>query len=364
MKFLSRSHKVSATWCQRVATMLMVVCCSPSLEALASDTSNLLPDERNTIEVFQRVGPSVVFINTQALSRNLFTFDVNLVPQGSGSGFVWTSEGHIVTNNHVIENARKIEVTLGDKTILPAKVVGTDPSVDLAVLKVQFPKGKMPAAVEVGDSSALIVGQKVLAIGNPFGLDRTLTTGVLSALGREIDAPNKRKIRDVLQTDASINPGNSGGPLLDSAGRVIGINTMIYSPSGASAGIGFAVPVNTLRRVVPQLIKYGAVKRASLGIASVNDHVARRNGIEGVIVGEVFSGQAAARAGIRPLKVSGDGDVLLGDVIVGLDSVRIQGTDDLLNALEERIPGSKVTVHLLREKARVSVVVTLQGVRD
>jgi S1-C subfamily serine protease len=337
-----------------------------SLVALCNSSpafDRLLPDEKNTIEIFQRVGPAVVFINTSTLSRNPFTFDVNLVPQGSGSGFVWNADGYIVTNNHVVENARRIEVTFGDKTKYVAKVIGSDPSVDIAVLKIEMKRGRVNSFVTLGDSSDLLVGQKVVAIGNPFGLDRTLTTGVLSALGREIDAPNKRKIKDVLQTDASINPGNSGGPLLDSSGNVIGINTMIFSPSGASAGIGFAVPINTLKRVVPQLIRHGYVKRASLGIGTINDYVARRNNIEGVIVGEVMAGQAAAKAGVRALSLNENGEVILGDVIVGIDDAVIKTTEDLMNVLEEKSPGTQVKLHLKREKLKLTVTMTLESTK-
>jgi S1-C subfamily serine protease len=323
-------------------------------------SSELLPEERNTIEVFGKSSPSVVFINTASLSRNPFTFDVSLVPQGSGSGFVWDERGYIVTNNHVIEKARKIEVTLGDKTTLPARVVGTEPSVDIAVLKVEVPSGRRLVSLPMADSSRIVVGQKVLAIGNPFGLDRTLTTGVVSALGREIDAPNRRKIRDVIQTDASINPGNSGGPLLDSQGRLIGVNTMIYSPSGASAGIGFSVPINTVKRVVPDLIRFGKLTRPSLGISTVNDHIARRNGIEGVIVGEVADGGAGERAGLRAVRITRGGDVLLGDVIVALGDYSVKTVDDLMNALEQHKPGERVTVKVLRDGKEKELALVLE----
>ena len=326
-------------------------------------TSELLPEERNTIEVFQRAAPAVVYINTQALQRNPFTFDVSLVPQGSGSGFVWDDSGIIVTNNHVIENARQIEIVLGDKTVLRARVIGADPSVDIAVLKIEPPPGRRLTPMVLADSSKLIVGQKVLAIGNPFGLDRTLTTGVVSALGREIDAPNKRKIRDVIQTDAPINPGNSGGPLLDSAGKVIGVNTSSYSPSGASAGIGFAVPVNTVKRVVPEIVKFGKVSRPSLGLGTVNDHIARRNGIKGVIIGEVFEGRAAVRAGLKPVRITKRGEVLLGDVIVALADFKVETTDDLLNALEQHKPGERVVLKVLREGKETQVPLTLEAAK-
>lgn len=337
----------------------------PSDAAATSQAAlaELLPDERNTIEVFQKASPAVVFINTQTLSRNPFTFDVSLVPQGSGSGFIWDESGIIVTNNHVVENARQIEVILGDKTKLRARVIGAEPSVDVAVLKVDAPGGRRFPALTLADSSKLIVGQKVLAIGNPFGLDRTLTTGVVSALGREIESPNKRRIRDVIQTDAPINPGNSGGPLLDSRGRLIGINTMIYSPSGASAGIGFAVPINTVKRVVPDIMRYGKVTRPSLGIGTVNDYIARRNSIEGVIVGEVYEGGAAARAGLKPVRITRSSEVILGDVIVGVDGTRVANVDDLLNALEQRKAGERVTVKILRDGKNINVPLTLEAGR-
>jgi S1-C subfamily serine protease len=354
----SAHHKLSAV-CFVIASSF-IGASSVTFAQEPQATSELLPDERNTIDIFQRASPAVVFINTQALQRNPFTFDVSLVPQGSGSGFVWDVSGIVVTNNHVIENARQIEIVLGDKTVLPARVIGTDPSVDIAVLKVELPKGRKLTSMVFADSSKLIVGQKVLAIGNPFGLDRTLTTGVVSALGREIDAPNKRKIRDVIQTDAPINPGNSGGPLLDSSGKVIGVNTSIYSPSGASAGIGFAVPINTVKRVVPEIVKFGKVARPSLGLGTVNDYIAQRNGIKGVIVGEVFSGRAAAKAGFKPVRVTKRGEVLLGDVIVGLGEEKVETSDDLLNALEQHKPGDRVTVKVLREGKEVKLPITLE----
>jgi S1-C subfamily serine protease len=325
---------------------------------------NLIPDEKNTIEIFSRVSPAVVFINTSSIQRSFFTLDVSEVPEGSGSGFLWDANGFIVTNHHVIQGAKRILVTLGDKTVLQAKVIGADPSVDVAVIKIE---AKKTPFVTLGDSSKLIVGQKVLAIGNPFGLDRTLTTGVVSALGREIDSPNRRKIRDVVQTDAPINPGNSGGPLLNSSGQVIGMNTSIYSPSGASAGIGFAVPINTLKRVVPQLMRYGKVIRPSFGITMVNDHVAQKNGIEGVVVGEVFSGGPAAKAGMRELKVTASGEVYLGDVVTGIEKtsspgeiIRVRNTDDLFNALESCQPGEKIKVRVKRDGTEKMFVLRLE----
>ncbi|MCE3254099.1 MAG: hypothetical protein K0Q67_3119, partial [Cellvibrio sp.] len=223
---------------------------SASVQAFSTD------DERNSVEVFEAARPSVVFVTNQQLARDPYSFDLVTVPRGSGTGFVWNDKGYIVTNYHVVEGARQITITLQDQSNWPAEVVGLAPERDIAVLKIDAKKAKLNA-LPLGDSGDLRVGRKVLAIGNPFGLDATLTTGVVSALGREIISPNQRKITNVIQTDAAINPGNSGGPLLNSEGKLIGVNTMIYSPSGASAGIGFAIPVNTVKEVVPELIEHG-----------------------------------------------------------------------------------------------------------
>ena len=211
-----------------------------AITSLATSGQNFrTDDERNNIDVFKAASPSVVTVTNQTLVRDRYSLDLQTVPQGAGTGFIWNDQGIVVTNFHVIENARQIRITLADQSSWPAQVIGLAPEKDLAVLKIAAPKAQL-IPLPLGDSSALEVGRKVLAIGNPFGLDATLTTGVVSALGREIDAPNQRKIRGVIQTDAAINPGNSGGPLLNSQGQLIGVNTMIYSPSGASAGIGFA----------------------------------------------------------------------------------------------------------------------------
>ena len=208
--------------------------------------------------------------------------DVTEIPQGTGSGFVWDQDGHIVTNFHVVQEGDRANVTLNDGSTYPATIVGTTPDKDIAVLKIDAPPQKL-LPLPIGQSSNLKVGQKVLAIGNPFGLDQTLTTGVISGLGREIKSVSGRPIHDVIQTDASINPGNSGGPLLDSSGRLIGINTAIYSPSGANAGIGFAVPVDTVNQIVPQLMKFGKITRPGLGISILADQIAQQNRIDGVV---------------------------------------------------------------------------------
>src|SRR5213078_1590310 len=240
-------------------------------------------DEQATIDVFSKFARSVVHITSLETHRNRMKLDVAEIPQGTGSGFVWDQEGHIVTNFHVVQMGDRASVTLNDNTTYPATIVGTAPDKDIAVLHIDAPPSKL-LPLPLGQSATLKVGQKVLAIGNPFGLDQTLTTGVVSGLGREIKSVTQRSIFDVIQTDASINPGNSGGPLLDSSGRLIGINTAIYSPSGANAGIGFAVPVDTVNAIVPQLLKYGKVTRPGLGIERVPDQTVMQSGIDGVVI--------------------------------------------------------------------------------
>jgi S1-C subfamily serine protease len=318
-------------------------------------------EESRTIEVFEKAARSVVYIVNTALQRDFFSLNVFEVPQGSGSGFVWNQEGHIVTNFHVIYGADALTVVLADQTEHQARVVGVDPDHDLAVLQIRAPKEKL-SPVLVGSSHDLKVGQKVLAIGNPFGLDHTLTTGVVSALGRSIQSMTNRTIENVIQTDAAINPGNSGGPLLDSAGRLIGINTMIVSPSGAFAGIGFAVPVDTVNRIVPQLIQHGKVIRPGIGVSLLPDSVAQRWGVEGVIIARVAPGGPAERAGLRGTKETRIGRIQLGDVIVALDGERVRVVDDLLRLLDRRKIGEQVRVEVVRDGHGRQVVVTLQAV--
>jgi S1-C subfamily serine protease len=328
--------------------------------AVAEDTA-LLPDERNTISVFQEVAPSVVFITSKVVRQGFFFTDTYEVPAGSGSGFVWDNQGHIVTNYHVVEEASALTVTLSDHSSYEAEKVGEEPSKDVAVLRIKAPGGKLKP-VRIGSSASLQVGQKVVAIGNPFGLDQTLTTGVVSALGREIKASNGRTIQDVIQTDAAINPGNSGGPLLDSRGQLIGINTAIISPSGSSAGIGFAVPVNTVNRIVPELIKYGRISRPGLGIQVVSDAIARRAGITGVIIGDVQRGSAAAKSGLRGLQRNRFGEAYVGDVIIGVNDKPVRNFGELGDALEQYKVGDMVTVKILRDGEQRSVRVQLQQI--
>ncbi len=322
---------------------------------------DLASDEKSTIELFERCSPSVVFITSLA-RRPVNFFEMTEVPQGAGSGFVWDRKGHVVTNFHVILNAESLVVTLADQSDWKAAVVGVEPDKDLAVLRIAAPEAKLPPIL-VGTSRDLKVGQKVFAIGNPFGLDETLTTGVVSALGRTIEALNGRKIQNVVQTDAAINPGNSGGPLLDSAGRLIGVNTQIASPSGASAGIGFAVPVDTVNEVVPQLIAHGRVIRPRLGISPASESVARQLGVAGVVVFGVGEGSGAAKAGLRGMGRAADGSLVLGDIIVGIAGKKVESYDDLVSALEKQKIGDTVPVRILRNGREITVDVTLSPSR-
>ena len=319
---------------------------------------DLAEDEKATIELFRRASPSVVYITTLA-RQSVGLFDVEEVPRGTGSGFVWDRSGDVVTNFHVIQGASAARVTLHDQSEWPARLVGAAPDQDLAVLRIQAPSGKL-SPILVGESRNLQVGQKVFAIGNPFGLDFTLTTGVVSALGRSIRSLTGRRIDDVIQTDAAINPGNSGGPLLDSAGRLIGVNTQIASPSGASVGIGFAVPVDTVSRVVPQLLAHGKMVRPLLGIAVASDLVLRRAGVKGVLVISVAPGSAAAQAGLRGTSRADDGSLVLGDIIQELGGKGVESVDDLYAALDRRRPGEKVKVRLLRDGKARELEVTLR----
>ncbi len=319
-------------------------------------------EERATIALFRQASPSVVYITTLARQRDFFSLNMAEIPQGSGSGFIWDQEGHVITNFHVIQGASGAKVTLADHSVWDAQLVGVAPDHDLAVLYVKVPKNQL-RPLAIGTSADLEVGQSVFAIGNPFGLDQTLTTGIISALGREINATTGRTIAGVIQTDAAINPGNSGGPLLDSAGRLIGVNTAIFSPSGSNSGIGFAVPVDTVNRIVPQLIRQGEITRAGLGVRIGDDNVSRRLNLPGVLIIEVDKGSAAEAAGLRSTQVDAKGRVKLGDVIVAIDGERIETSNELFNAMEKRAVGETVKVTVLRGESRVSMAVTLQAVR-
>jgi S1-C subfamily serine protease len=326
---------------------------------VVSPRGDLSSSESAQIELFRKAAPSVVFVTSIAVERRGFRLDPVRVPSGTGTGWVWDEAGHVVTNVHVIQGAHEVEVTLADGTTWPAEVVGLHPDKDLAVLRVSTSRPLQRLAQ--GTSADLQVGQSVYAIGNPFGLDHTLTAGIVSALGREIQTGNGRIIDDVIQTDAAINPGNSGGPLLDSAGRVIGVNTAILSESGAFAGVGFAVPIDTVRRVVPELIEHGRIVRPTLGVQLAPPHVAERAGIQrGLLVMAVVPGSGAERAGVTGTAREGR-RVVLGDVIVGLEGEAVTRIDDLLNALERRRPGEAVRLDLERAGERRTVEVVLAG---
>jgi len=318
-------------------------------------------DEQNNIEVYRTLSSGVVFIHSTSYARDFLGF---VEPQeGSGSGSIIDEQGDILTNYHVIEGAQKLSVSLGGQKDYAARVVGGDPDTDLAVIRLlERPTGPL-TVVPLGDSDKLAVGQKVLAIGNPFGLDRTLTTGVISGLQRPIRARNNRLIEGAIQTDASINPGNSGGPLLDSHGRMIGINSQILSPSGASSGVGFAVPINIAKRVVPQLLQGGQVRRPKLGI-STRDVEAIRNQIDlpvsdGVLILQVARGSGAANAGLRGLQQTENGDVELGDIILGINGEKVANQDGLFRITEKHQVGETVQVLILRDGRRMTVPVRL-----
>jgi len=316
----------------------------------------LLETEERAIAIFRRASQSVVFITNLALVREgWFRMDAQQVPQGSGSGFVWDREGHIVTNFHVVQNASRLVVRLGDGTELEGKVIGFAPERDLAVVRVGDSDEPL-VPLDAGASGTLLVGQNVYAIGNPFGLDHTLTTGVVSALGREIGANYGVRLRDMIQVDAAINPGNSGGPLLDSKGRLVGINTAILSPSGASAGIGFAVPIDTVKRYVPQLIEHGRIVRPIMGISLYREPI---RGVRGVVVQQVEEDGPAHQAGLRGFAYDRNGRLVLGDVIVRIDDRDIQSTTDFYDALERYQPGEEVRVTYLRGNRRQTTRVHL-----
>jgi S1-C subfamily serine protease len=321
------------------------------------------PEERHTIALFKQASPSVAYITTQIEQIDFWTRSVEQIPAGTGSGFVWDDRGHVVTNYHVVQGNRvSAKVTLG-RNEYPAEVIGYARDQDLAVLQIQAPREKL-VPLKVGTSERLQVGQKVYAIGNPFGLDYSLTNGIVSALGRTIQGVGGATIFDVIQTDAAINPGNSGGPLLDSAGRLIGVNTAIYSPSGASAGIGFAVPVDTVNRIVPELITHGKVVRPVLGITmlddSLNAQITQSLGTEGALIREVFRGTGAAAAGLVGVRRRAGG-VAAGDVIQEIDGKSVKSASDLLGRLGSYKPGDVVTLTVWRDDKARKVQVKLQA---
>ena len=321
---------------------------------------DLAADELNTIDVFKNNSPSVVYVTSIALRRGLFSLNAVEIPQGTGSGFVWDTSGRIVTNYHVISDANRVQVTMADHSTWKAALVGAAPDKDLAVLQITAPQNQLHP-IAVGESKNLLVGQKVFAIGNPFGLDQTITSGIISALGREINAITGRTISGMIQTDAAINPGNSGGPLLDSAGRLIGVNTAIYSPSGAYAGIGFAVPVEEVNRVVPQLIRHGRLIRPGLGATLADDHLTERLGLRGVLVLNVEENGPAANAGIRPT-LQNMGNIILGDVIQAVNARSINNYNELRDELDKHQVGEEISITVLRDGGQAEVRVRLSAI--
>ncbi len=325
----------------------------------ASPRLDLLPQERHTISLFEKAAPSVVFINTSSLREDFFSRNVYEIPRGSGSGFIWDTKGHIVTNFHVVRGASIVKVTLEDGSIWDASLIGSAPEKDLAVLKIGASR-QILSPVPLGESHDLQVGQSVYAIGNPFGLDQTLTTGIISAMGREIKGLDGSPIRDVIQTDAAINPGNSGGPLLDSSGRLIGVNTAIYSPSGGSAGIGFSIPVDVAKWVVPDLIAYGKLTRPSLGATYLAAYYASRYGIEGALIMNLEKGGAAEKAGLQATKRSRNDRVVIGDIIKRINDDNIRSEKDLQLALEKYKIGDVIEVVVERDGKEVRVTLELE----
>jgi S1-C subfamily serine protease len=324
---------------------------------------NLAQDEQSTIDLFKEVSPSVVYITTMTQLQDRWTLDIREIPQGTGSGFIWDDAGHIVTNFHVVRGASAATVTLNDHENFAAELVGVAPDYDLAVVRIHAPKEKLRPIPRIGSSGDLKVGQKVFAIGDPFGLDQTLTTGIVSALGRTIQSESGRPIEDVIQTDAAINPGNSGGPLLDSSGRLIGVNTAIYSPSGASAGIGFAIPVDTVNRVVPQIIGRGKVSSPQIGVViddRLGQMLTQQMGVQGVLVLGVRPGSPAETAGLKGTQRKSEG-YLPGDVITAVDGKKVTNQAEFGTAMRKLKPGDTVTLSILRNGQKMDVKVPIPG---
>ncbi|XP_075506914.1 protease Do-like 1, chloroplastic [Primulina tabacum] len=376
-KFTPKLELVSRESLKKVVDSFFVLCASAALSVsvlvmdvdsvsalVVSTPRKLQSDELATVRLFQENTPSVVYITNLASRQDSFTLDILEVPQGSGSGFVWDSQGHVVTNYHVIRGASDLKVTLADQSVYDAKVIGFDPDKDVAVLHIDAPKDKL-RPMPIGVSADLLVGQKVYAIGNPFGLDHTLTTGVISGLQREISsAATGRPIQNVIQTDAAINPGNSGGPLLDSSGNLIGINTAIYSPSGASSGVGFSIPIDTVGGIVDQLVKFGKVTRPILGVKFAPDQSVEQLGVSGVLVLDAPSNGPAGKAGLRSTKRDSYGRLILGDIITSINGKKVSNGSDLYRIMDQCKVGDKVTIEVLRGDHLEKVPVILEPKPD
>lgn len=339
-----------------------LICCVALMGDAAYSTTaeELLPNEKNTIEIFQKFSPKVVYVHRLTTVVN-HSYEPMQVPAGAGSGIIWDAEGHIVTNFHVINGADNLAISMGKLTV-PAKVIGAEPRKDLAVLQIKSPKAldmlKAFIPFELTRTGELMVGQKTIAIGNPFGLDHSLSVGVISALGRQVPGAGGVTIREMIQTDTSINPGNSGGPLLDSKGRLIGLNTAIYSNSGSSAGVGFAIPADDIARIVPQIIKNGRVILSGIGIQWVGPNISKRLGIDkGVLVGDVLPHTPAAAVGLRGTYRDSWGRLHLGDIIISLNGHPVKNYDSLYNFLSNINVGEKITLTVLREGKEVNYTI-------
>lgn len=344
-----------------------------STEDIKKEKTWLIEDEKNTINTFNNNADAVVFVNTKTFVRDFFSMDVYEIPSGAGTGFIWDADGHIITNYHVVENhspKQSVTVTLRDGRILEAKIIGSEPHRDIAVLKLKQSKNiPLGFSSKLADSTEIQVGQKTLAIGNPFELSHTLTTGVVSAIGRSVPSPIPGiSNRDMIQTDAAINPGNSGGPLMDSRGYLIGMNTSIYSQSGNSAGVGFAVPSNVIKRIVAQIIKHGKVSQPGLGIEPFPPQLAQRyfRLKSGILISGFLKNQpsSAARAGLRGTTVENNDNIVMGDVIVGADGKKIENLDDLYNTLENKSVGDKIKVDYLRKGKKYTAEIILQDIKE
>ncbi|MFC3907766.1 S1C family serine protease [Legionella dresdenensis] len=340
----------------KMRLLASVFACLISLPALAANLDELLPNERNTVEIFQKFSPKVVYVHR--LATVVRQYNKMHVTAGAGSGIIWDDKGHIVTNFHVINGAEELAVSIGKITV-PARVVGAEPRKDLAVLAITDPKAleqlKSFVPFQLIHTKDLLVGQKTIAIGNPFGLDHSLTVGIISALGRQVPGVGGVTIREMIQTDASINPGNSGGPLLDSKGRLIGLNTAIYSNSGSSAGIGFAVPADDIERIVPQLIKNGRIILAGIGIQRVDPSSAASLGVKsGILIANVIPKTPAATVGLRGTHRDQWGRILLGDIIVAINGHPVENYDVLYNLLTDIKVGEQITVTIKRNGKQIN----------
>jgi S1-C subfamily serine protease len=342
--------------------MKLVLMLMLPLFSFFAQAAELLPVETKTIEIYRKAVPSTVNVSNIKLARNLFYGEVE-VPQGAGSGFVWDQTGHIITNFHVVQGGNSFVITFyNDPKQYKAKLIGSAPEKDIAVLRLEEKPAKL-SPIDIGSSKELLVGQYSFAIGSPFGLDYTLTTGVISALGRKIDGIGGVKITDMIQTDAAINMGNSGGPLLDSSARLIGMNTVIFSTSGSSAGLGFAVPADTIKMIVPQLIQHGRVIRPGLGIGIVPDSMKRRliaDG-KGLIISYIDEKGSAAKAGLKGMTQDQLGRVFLGDIILKVDGKEVNSLDDIYQILESRKIGDTVEIRYSRDGKVLTTKVTLQA---